>query len=688
MEYFNKILCVTFEELTGGDTPVISPATLRQNMSRGKIQCARRGGGECTIALYVYASLPVKYRMKFEEKYGKPADVLKQQELKDWVREDSKAREFFEVFEYDLNGVQTRLSQKLIDEYTSNATVLGLLWQKMNELTATTHALGGGRRSDLWDIIFAQSEKLREVTNHTLPKNLSRLKEKMSQFKKDGYGTLISGKIGNKNTLKITEEASRRLIALKRSRVPVLTDSQIFETFNAEAEGKGWKPLKSIRSLKTWLDSAAIEPLWHDAVYGEMSAHQKFDRKHKTQLPTMRDALWYGDGTKLNLYYRDDDGKVRTTSVYEVIDAATETFLGFHISDNEDYEAQYMSYRMAIQVSGHKPYEIVHDNQGGHKKLQNQQFFDKLCHIHRTTAPYNGASKTIESVFGRFQQQVLHKDWRFTGQNITAKKANSRANLEFIEANKDKLYTLAELKAAYLKARTEWNEMAHPATGEQRIKMYENSTNPETPVVTASDMIDMFWVTCDRMSTFTSSGIEITVKGQKRTYEVMSAPGTPDIEWRRKHTYQKFVVKYDPYDFSSIRLYWKDKAGELRFERVAEPYLLIHRAIQEQTEGEAAFIRAQQTATEQSRIERQVAAKEIEYAEGVAPEQNGLVTPDLKGVSADVQRQIDRRTRKYSAAPEELSLGKWTKRVSSIDFAEMLEQKKIEMDAKKVAGKL
>lgn len=688
MEYFNKILCVTFDELAGGDNPVIAGSTLMKNVQRGNVQCVRQGKGEGNYALYVYASLPVKYRMKFEEKYGKPADVLKQQELKDWVREDGKAREFFEVFEYDLNGVQTRLSQKLIDEYTSNATVLGLLWQKMNELTATTHALGGGRRSDLWDIIFAQSEKLREVTSHTLPKNLSRLKEKMSQFKKEGYGTLISGKIGNKNTLKITEEASRRLIALKRSRVPVLTDSQIFETFNAEAEGKGWKPLKSIRSLKTWLDSAAIEPLWHDAVYGEMSAHQKFDRRHKTQLPTMRDALWYGDGTKLNLYYRDDDGKVRTTSVYEVIDAATETFLGFHISDNEDYEAQYMSYRMAIQVSGHKPYEIVHDNQGGHKKLQNQQFFDKLCHIHRTTAPYNGASKTIESVFGRFQQQVLHKDWRFTGQNITAKKANSRANLEFIEANKDKLYTLAELKAAYLKARTEWNEMAHPATGEQRIKMYENSTNPETPVVTASDMIDMFWVTCDRMSTFTSSGIEITVKGQKRTYEVMSAPGTPDIEWRRKHTYQKFVVKYDPYDFSSIRLYWKDKAGELRFERVAEPYLLIHRAIQEQTEGEAAFIRAQQTATEQSRIERQVAAKAIEYAEGVAPEQNGLVTPDLKGVSADVQRQIDRRTRKYSAAPEELSLGKWTKRVSSIDFAEMLEQKKIEMDAKKVAGKL
>ena len=687
MEYYNKTLCVTFSELTNGDTPIIRRSTLLSNVQRGNIQCARQGKGEGNYALYVYASLPMKYRMMFEAKYGKPADVLKAQELKAWVKEDGDARAFYEAFEYDLNGVQTRLSQKLIDEYTSNASVLKMLWERMNELTSTTHALGGGRRGDLWDIVFTQSEKLREVTSHTLPKNLARLKEKMSQFKKNGYESLISGKIGNKNTLKITEDAGRRLIALKRSRVPVLTDSQIFETFNQECEAKGWKPLKSVRSLKTWLESAAIEPLWHDAVYGEMSAHQKFDRRHKTLLPSMRDALWYGDGTKINLYYRDDEGKVRTTSVYEVIDAATEVFLGFCISDNEDYEAQYMAYRMAIQVSGHKPYEIVHDNQGGHKKLQNQQFFGKLCHIHRTTAPYNGASKTIESVFGRFQMQVLHKDWRFTGQNITAKKDSSRPNMEFIEANKDKLYTYNELKAAYLKARTEWNEMAHPATGEQRIKMYEQSENPETPVVTTSNMIDMFWVQCDRMSTFTSSGIEITVKGKKRVYEVMTEAGVPDIEWRRKHTYERFVVKYDPYDFGSIRLYKKDKAGELRFERVAEPYMVIHRAIQEQTEGEATFIRQQQKATEESRIERQVAAKAIEYAEGVAPEQHGLSTPDLKGVTADVQRQIDRRTRKYSSMPEELSLGRVTKKTSNIDWME-LENGPITVDIKKVAGKL
>ena len=82
-----------------------------------------------------------------------------------------------------------------------------------------------------------------------------------------------------------------------------------------------------------------------------------------------------------------------------------------------------------------------------------------------------------------------------------------------------------------------------------------------------------------------------------------------------------------------------------------------------------------------------MAGREIEYAEGVAPEQNGLTSPDLKGVSKDVQRQIDRRLRKYGKEPEELSLGRVTKKTSNIDWME-LENGPITVDMKKVAGKL
>ena len=405
----------------------------------------------------------------------------------------------------------------------------------------------------------------------------------------------------------------------------------------------------------------------------------------------MRDSLWYGDGTKINLYYKDydKDGKlvVRTTQVYEVIDAYSEVFLGYHISDSEDYEAQYNAYRMAIQVSGHKPYELVHDNQGGHKKLQNSHFFDKIVgHVHRTTAPYSGQSKTIESVFGRFQAEVLHKDWRFSGQNITTKKDTSRPNLERIEANKDKLYTLAELKAAYAAARKEWNESRHFATGSSRMEMYKNSVNPDTPAVGVLDMIEMFWVMTDKPSTYTDNGLKITIKKREFTYEVYEAPGVPDHEFLRSNRGQKFYTMYDPYDHTSVRLYKKDKAGELRFVRTAEPYIVIHRNIQEQTEGEMSFIRRNIEANTEDRIERQVGARIIEQAHGVSMEQQGLKRPKLKGVKKETEREIERRVRRYSQDPEQLSAGKVTKLISNITFDQL--NGDIRLNEKKVAGKL
>ena len=63
------------------------------------------------------------------------------------------------------------------------------------------------------------------------------------------------------------------------------------------------------------------------------------------------------------------------------------------------------------------------------------------------------------------------------------------------------------------------------------------------------------------------------------------------------------------------------------------------------------------------------------------------MSPELKGVRKDVQRQIDRRLRKYGKEPEELSLGRVTKKVSKMDWRD-LEEQPIVVDLKKVAGKL
>ena len=690
MEYYNKLLCVTYAELTGGDNPVIKANTLKCNVQRNNIVCARRGGGEGTHALYVWSSIPAKYRRRFVDLQGDPEALMREAMMKESVKLDAAAREFYEAYTYaDKDGKERHLTDKMIEEYTVNASVLGELQKMAARRRAIRHSLNAPV-SGVWDLILDSSERMRESYGHTLPGTISRLKTRLKAWKSEGYASVLSGKLGNSSALKVTPDFLKVIVALKRSRVPVLTDAQIFAKANEIAAERGWKPVRSLSGMKKLLNSPAVEPLWYDAVHGEQAARQRYGRKHKTELPTRRDALWYGDGTKLNLYYRDEQGKVRTTQVYEVIDAMSEVLLGYCISDTEDYEAQYHAYRMAIQTSRHKPYEVVYDNQGGHKKLDTDGFISKICRVHRPTQPYNGESKTIESVFGRFQAQVLHKDWRFTGQNVTAKKASSRPNLEFIEANKDSLYTLEELKDAYAAARREWNEGLHPATGERRIDMYENSVNEETQEVTAHDMVDMFWVFAKRPATFTDQGLQVTIKGKKRQYEVFSTPGVPDHEWRRKHTYERFIVAYDPYDFASIRLYTRGADGTLRFERTAEPYIVIHRALQDQRgTDDARFIRQEQEANLQDRIERTVAGRMIAAEHGMDAEQQGLRSPKLKGAGADVQRQIERRLERYSEPAEQYQLGRHTKTASLADWMEVLDEKRIPLPSeKKIASKL
>lgn len=680
MEYHKKVLCFTYEELL----EIMPKGTLNSRLSRGTIENMNRGGGEGNTALYSYSSLPEKYKQRWVARYGDPEKQMAREMIRSKVKKDEKAEKFFDEYRYDKNGESTSLPIEVMEKYTWNASVLNALIGDFNRLSASNNKLTGFRRN-IWELVLATSEELRKEYGHTLPGSMGRLKSLISKYKPDNYVVLVSGKYGNSNTLKIDEEAGRYLIALKRSRVPVYTDMQIFEEYNRTAGERGCKPLKSPRSVTVWLNSPAIKPLWHDAVFGEAATHQRYDRKHRTVLPGLRDSLWYGDGTKLNLYYRDEYGHKCTTNVYEVVDAYSEVLLGYYISEKENYISQYHAFRMAIQVSGHKPYELVCDNQGGHKKNAALGLFSKISRIHRPTAPYNGESKTIENLFYRFQSQVLHKKFCFTGQNVTAKKETSRPNLEFVNANVDSLPTYEELKEMYAACREEWNNMKHPATGLSRIEMYNNSVNEETQPVSVKDMVDMFWYTTEKPSLFTASGIEITLQGNKYAYEVFSSPGIPDLEWRRSNTYKKFYVQYDPYDMSSVRLLYKDKGGAMRFERVGEFPIKIHRAQQEQTEEEKNFIRLMQEAVVNERIDRQVAAKEIEYEHGVAPEQNGLRTPDLKGLPKEAQRQIDRRTKKYSR-PVCLSLGRDTKDISNITWDQISETKVVE--TKKVVGKL
>ena len=534
------------------------------------------------------------------------------------------------------NGYRDERGKALTDErrtlYTNGAMLMNTL-VRIRAAQVAARAKSDTRKNmkDWWKecVGFVRDNSIRYP--NTLPVSPRRFEEKFKEYTRDGYVALVKKMNCAGNAEKLTEDAKDWLVAHWASPIDRCTMSQLFILYNAEAVKKGWKEVRSPNTIERFLNLPEIKPLWYGTRYGELKAKEKFTRQHRTILPKQRDALWYGDGTKLNYYYRDNNGKVATCSVYEVVDVYSEVLLGYHISTNEDYEAQYYAFKMAMETSGHKPYEVRFDNQGGHKKLESSTLFAKMARLSISCQPYNGKSKTIESIFGRFQQSFLHQDWYFTGQNITAKKQESRANMEFVSANSKSLPTLDEVKRQYALRRKEWNDSRHHDTGVTRMEMYLASHNEQTTEIGVFDMISIFGLMTPKPVTYRANGIVMQVDNVKYQYEVMDGSGQPDFGFLKSNVDREFYVEYAPYDMSVVALYEKTATGEMRFVRMAEKYIAVHRAVQDQDEFDHAFIKAMDSRNKRMRQEMVAETEDILERNGLHPSQHGLVMPKPKG---------------------------------------------------------
>lgn len=300
MEFLGKAIAVTVAELTRSDdgAAVIAYENYRWLARTKAIVVLRPGKGLAHPALIDWNSLPVRFKEAWIEKYGDPNELRKEQ--MEELRYDTEAVAFFADYQL-ADG--TYLKSAFQSEYVLNATVLNRLVEMSADQKIIRSRCNMSSRIN-WDGIYNECEALRLQYGHTLPTNTARLRDKIRRYKAEGYECLISGKLCNSSATKITPEAGRQIIALKRCRFPRRTNAQIFEEFNRLAAGKGWKPLKSVSSLVQFLSRPEVEVMWKDVEIGEYALNMRTRRQNKTIMPTLRDSIWYGDGTKLNLFYR------------------------------------------------------------------------------------------------------------------------------------------------------------------------------------------------------------------------------------------------------------------------------------------------------------------------------------------------------------------------------------------------
>lgn len=240
MEYYGKILCISYKDLTYDDRPVIredgkadysksralrghhpsmlsmeelapimSVPNYKKLAARKKINVVRQGKGLGSYALIEIATMPLRFQERIKLKYGEMKEDILRNGFIGHYHIDAKARDFYTRFRFD-NG--DTLPPEHIQEYTVNASVIEAVMRAMEDATFMRKAMKAGPVN--WGELAGAISYYQAEFGHTLPVSSNRFKKRVNDFKANGYESLISRKFMNQNRRKVTYDIERLLLSI------------------------------------------------------------------------------------------------------------------------------------------------------------------------------------------------------------------------------------------------------------------------------------------------------------------------------------------------------------------------------------------------------------------------------------------------------------------------------------------
>jgi hypothetical protein len=207
IEYYNNTLCISATTLVEKD--IMSYDNYKKLSIRGGINVVRQGKGPGKYALVEVDTLPDRFKQKVKEIF--PDGPL--MKLQEWFRSnyvfDDAARSFFS--KYRVNG--NPLPAEKQTEYTANASTINAILSLINNSKALRQTMGGCGQVK-WEDMSAAIAFFKNEFGHTLPESTLRFRKKVSEYRRDGYESLISGKFGNQNTRKVNHHIEQLLLGI------------------------------------------------------------------------------------------------------------------------------------------------------------------------------------------------------------------------------------------------------------------------------------------------------------------------------------------------------------------------------------------------------------------------------------------------------------------------------------------
>lgn len=503
MEYYEGKWCISARELVDGG--IVSKANYQNWTNRNIVDVARRGGGASgNYALIVVDSLPGIYREKVKELYPDGAQI----HLRLWVMEnyetDQEAVAFFH--DREKTGVDLTKYPEKIKEYVTNASVLNTCIKLYNR-ASTARKLMGEKYN--WDEMADAIESVRKTLGHTLPTSTLRFRKKVNEYKREGYGCLISGKFGNQSARKVDYKTEQLILGLavlpnkpyntniaEMYNMFVCGELDVYDPKTGElmnpddfVDKKTGEPLElSESTINNYLNKPKNRVLVEHALSSWTTfMHEQMPHVHRHAPEFSLSKISFDDR---DLPRKLKDTKARPKAYY-AYDVMSQCVVGFAYNRNKNVDLVVECFRSMFRLLERRgwncPAQVEVEN---HLMSQWKDSFLKagvLFPFVRFCAPQNSQEKYAEPMNGAKKRSVEHRNHLGIGR-FYAKDRHYRTEAKkvFDELNdtyEDKqYYSWDELIADDMRDVMEFNNSLHPNQkkypGMTRWQVLEANLNP------------------------------------------------------------------------------------------------------------------------------------------------------------------------------------------------------------------
>lgn len=498
MEYYNGKLCISMRELA--DNGVMTMAYCNKLATRKKIDIARRGDrGGC--ALVVVDSFPPRYKEDIYTRFPETDSVR----LAGWVRSNYEIDQSAVVFFHDREKTGLDLKPEKIREYITNASVLNTCIRLYDN--ARTYQRIAGDKYD-WGKMAAAVDSLRVQFGHTLPGSMLRFRKKVAEYRREGYGCLISGKFGNQSARKVDYRTERLILGIAvLPNKPFNTnvaemynqfvcgeldvyDPETGELFNPDdfTDRDGEPRVLSETTINNYLNKPKNRVL----IEHKLSSWSTFMHE---QMPHMHRHAPEFSFSKISFDDRDLPRKLKDTKArpkaYYAYDVASQCVVGFAYNRNKNVDLVVDMFRSMFRLIDRKgwgcPAQVEVEN---HLMSQWKDSFLKagvMFPFVRFCAPQNSQEKYAEPMNGAKKKAVEHRNHlgigRFYAKDRHYRTEGRKVFDEQNDTYEDKqYYSWDELVADDMRDVMEFNNSLHPNQkkypGMTRWQVLEANMNP------------------------------------------------------------------------------------------------------------------------------------------------------------------------------------------------------------------